>query len=451
MTAQKTAAPPGRLRFVQAWVLLLILLSPSAWMIATIPPLWRDSDAYNQLVQDPLVATFWGHGAAYCHLAKVPLLLGELLENSAPPSTTSTPRTGQPGLTDTGVALLILGQHLALAGAAFYFLTAITSIFWVRLAMALAWGTISLFYTFAHCVGSESLSLILIVLLVGAAIRLVASRDEGSWRDWWVFASALTGCLLSRHINLCLVALLPGALVLSWILKGIQRRFFVRTLSPGSAGTDLRKVFLAVIIVLAAFATAHFTVQGLARKTRYHPHSRLGYTFLWRLRFIDDLAPQSRSALLQRLTTETKSEDARKLLSLLNQMQAEGSTFQDWGSFMRRGIEFFGGSMHWEKLDGALNQMAYTFLIPPGPEIKAVAFRDLRFGLGASSADVTSYLFDTTSYYFSHKADMIGCEKLTPFRDHTSEQISSLPSRYSYFQFGAKWTYDKVFAAWSIA
>ncbi|HVF70605.1 MAG TPA: hypothetical protein VM940_03260, partial [Chthoniobacterales bacterium] len=47
--------------------------------------------------------------------------------------------------------------------------------------------------------------------------------------------------------------------------------------------------------------------------------------------------------------------------------------------------------------------------------------------------------------------DMIGCEKLTPFRDHTSEQISSLPSRYSYFQFGAKWTYDKVFAAWSIA
>ena len=68
------------LGFLRKGVLLLVLFAPSAWMIATLSPLWRDADAYNQLVQDPLVATFWGHGPAYCYLAKVPLFIGEQAE-----------------------------------------------------------------------------------------------------------------------------------------------------------------------------------------------------------------------------------------------------------------------------------------------------------------------------------------------------------------------------------
>jgi hypothetical protein len=47
------------LGFIQNGALLLCLFAPSAWMIATIPPLWRDADAYVQVTENPLLATLW--------------------------------------------------------------------------------------------------------------------------------------------------------------------------------------------------------------------------------------------------------------------------------------------------------------------------------------------------------------------------------------------------------
>ena len=147
-------------RLSQEGVLLLVLFAPSAWMIATVPPLWRDVDAYNQLVRRPLLATYWGHAPAYCYAAKIPLFLGEQWERWRG-ITSPKAEIGSTPLTDSGVGLLILAQHVALCGAAFYFIIAISEVFWIRLALALAWASNALFYTFAHCIGSETLSVIL--------------------------------------------------------------------------------------------------------------------------------------------------------------------------------------------------------------------------------------------------------------------------------------------------
>ena len=202
------------LSFLRNCVLLLCLLAPSAWMIATVPPLWRDVDAYNQLVRPPLLATYWGHAPAYCYSAKIPLFLGEQWERWRG-ITSPKAEIGSTPLTDSGVGLLILAQHLALCGSAFYFIIAISEVFWIRLALALAWASNALFYTFAHCVGSETLSVILVVLLVGKGLRLIRSRDEPRWIDWYIFAVVLCLCLLSRHINGWLIFLLPVAFFLS--------------------------------------------------------------------------------------------------------------------------------------------------------------------------------------------------------------------------------------------
>ena len=163
------------LQFLGNCALLLCLFVPSAWMIATIPPLWRDADAYVQLTQDPRVATFWGHSPAYCYVAKIPLFLGAQWERwlGKPPGDQGTDPP-QPALTDSGVWLLIVGQHLALCIAGFCFIRTVSNHFWMRLALAAIWASNALFYTFANCIGSETLGLILLISLAERTLRLVA-------------------------------------------------------------------------------------------------------------------------------------------------------------------------------------------------------------------------------------------------------------------------------------
>src|SRR5688572_6688414 len=124
--SQSTKAGVPALNLIKNCALLLCLFAPSLWMIATVPPLWRDSDAYLQLTVHPLLTTFMGHGPAYCYLVKIPLFLGEQLERWQGIAVAAV-ESGLPPLTDTGVWLLIVAQHLALGGAAFYFTRSITS------------------------------------------------------------------------------------------------------------------------------------------------------------------------------------------------------------------------------------------------------------------------------------------------------------------------------------
>jgi hypothetical protein len=69
-----------------------------------------------------------------------------------------------PILTDSGVFALLISQHVALCCSTFYLITLTSRVFWVRLMLAIAWAVNPLFYAFAHSVGSEALSMILLLL-----------------------------------------------------------------------------------------------------------------------------------------------------------------------------------------------------------------------------------------------------------------------------------------------
>jgi hypothetical protein len=410
-------------------------------MVATIPPLWRDADAYVQLTQDPRVATFWGHAPAYCYVAKIPLFIGERWERiCGQPSVRII--ESQPALTDSGIWLLIIAQHLGLAVAALLFITAVSRLFWVRLALAVTWASNALFYTFAHCIGSETLGLILIVVLGWRGLRLIEKRGEPGWKDWYGFAVVLLFCLLSRDLNLGLVVLLPLAFLISWANHRFRK----------IATHDLRQVAIAMAVGAACVAIAHSVPHDLARKTRLHPHSRIGFTFLWRLHFLSEISPESRTALLQKVRARAASDSVRNLVALLEQMHVERADLLNPGPFMERAIKLFGGPLHWEELDHALEQMAVTFLWPPSPELLHAARTDFVAGLNLPSSVISEYLFATTSYYFQHQAEMPACAGLVTFRgEANADKIGLLPFEQRYFHLWQGLSYGKALVIWLAA
>jgi hypothetical protein len=452
MFQSRRAGAPA-LNFLKNCALLLCLFAPSAWMIATIPPLWRDSDAYLQLTVHPLVTTFWGHGPAYSYLAKVPLFLGEQLERGQG-ITGAAAESGSSPLTDTGVWLLIIMQHLALGSAAFYFILSIGQFFWIRLALALTWVSNALVYTFAHCTGSETLSVILLVLLVAKGLRLIQSRRQPQWTDWYLFAITLCLSLLSRHVNVLLILLLPAAFVLSWaqnrvaslLASGERQGRWRRRLGS----RQLRQAVIALAIGGACFAVASSLPHYLARKTKFHPHSRIGHTLMWRLQFLKALPPQERAMLLQKVTARTHSPETRRLVTLLGQMHEEGADVTGRSFIQRTASVLYPGeaSVPWEKLDVAINQMAYAFLLPPTPEHWHIVRTDFAAALKMSVTEIADQLFNTTGYFFDHKDEMPACAKLITFRDTSAEIINRIPVERPYFHLWQGLNYKKAVLIW---
>jgi hypothetical protein len=179
------------------------------------------------------------------------------------------------------------------------------------------------------------------------------------------------------------------------------------------------------------------------------PHSRIGFTFLWRLSFLRDLSPKARGNLLRKVTARTGSTDARRVIALIEQMHAENA---DMGSvpFMQRAILLFDGPK-WLELDRALNEMAFAFLLPPTPEHFQASKHDFVYALKMPPTEITSYLFATTAFCLQHQDDMPQCAKLATFLGATADQIKSIPSQHLYFRLWDWWGYDKLFVVWLLA
>src|ERR1700682_4302092 len=93
--------------------------------------------------------------------------------------------------------------------------------------------------------------------------------------------------------------------------------------------------------------------------------------------------------------------------------------------------------------------------------MRASTFRSLRncallFCLFAPSAwmivtAISSYLFETTAYYFQHQDEMPACAELVTFRAATADQIQQIQSQHLYFRLWQGASYNNALVVWFIS
>ena len=272
------------------WLVLLILAVPSIYVFLTVPPLWRDSDDFNQISSTfaPKGIIHWLPG--YCFFGRLIVIvagiIGSLLQGKGLPYLS----LGTPALSDTGIYALISVQHLFLVIALWYLIRALTDRFIFRLLFAAVFAMTPWMYIFANCVGSEAFSNPLVILIAAVGWKCLnqqlwqvprSASDSGERLPEktyvWSFFAVLLAATLTRQVNNIFGALLPISVLILWAARLIWRRNEISGApSPKSYG---RKFLVFTAVGILAIVGSIFVQQAMCLLFRVPYRSTLGETF----------------------------------------------------------------------------------------------------------------------------------------------------------------------------
>jgi hypothetical protein len=428
-------------------------------MLTVIPPLWRDIDAYIQVTRPPGPETILQYGPLYCFVARIPLFLGYAIDSvSAGHTLPALAFFIHPVLTDSGVFLLLLVQHAALCFAAFYLITAVTRIFWVRIILAVAWAANPLFYSFAHCVGGETLSMILVVLIGATGLRIIRHSRNVPKREWFLVGILLWLCTLTRQINAVLAAVLPLTFVLLALCRssavkfaGCQSRVGWNRLRSKQA---LQKAIVAITVGISSLVVANASLRTLCYVVKIPYHSVVGLAFLGRLKFLAALPVEERDQLLDKASKNASSADVKNLIFLLRNEFTGRAASWDTGAFRNRArASLFpseGDLTQQQRFYDALNGMVAAFLSPPSRILLSAVATDFKRSQRITIREVVAFLFVTTRFNFSHRDAMPQCASLISFRDKNADQIFAVFKKHSYFRHPKNVSYCAFLVIWIV-
>jgi hypothetical protein len=363
-----------------------------------------------------------------------------------------------PILSDSGVFLVLLSQHVSLCVAAFYLIAATTRVFWVRFMLAIMWALNPLFYTFAHTVGSEALSMVLVLLLGATGLRIVQGSGEVRRKDWLVFGIVLWLCILTRHINALLAVLMPAAFFFlgssHLIVLLFPRTQVFRGRHWLNAQSAFKQATIAIFVAISCLVLANASVHVLCYAARTPYYSRLGLTFLFRLKFLATLPPEKRNELLDEVANHSSSTEIRNIISLLRVSFPAGMSNWDVRDFndKARALLFTPQSdPNGEKYSLLLNHVTLAFLYPPNEIFLDAVMTDFKRSQEITIPDVVSFLFVTTRFYFSHRDAMPQCASLVTFHDKDAAEVFAIFKKHSYFRHPKNLSYRAFLFFWLIA
>jgi hypothetical protein len=313
---------------------LLILSVPSLYLLLTLPPLWRDSDGFNEIASTfaPKGIIHWLPG--YCLVGRLVVfagsIIGSLLGGHGLPylSISITP------LNDAGIYLLIVVQHGFLVFSLFYAVTTLSDRLANRVLLALFFALTPWVYVYANCIGSEAFSNPLVYLIAAYGWTCLRTTELGR-RQILVYFGLLLGAALTRQVNALLAAILPIALL---PLAGQELVFGGGHSNSGDrppGWRDTRRLLIFVVVGLLAIGTSVLVQQAMCWLFRVPFRSTFGETFEWRLSYLAGLNEQERTAILVQLATKVGDPVVTEALEALNQSLIRGDKWIDMFLFYK--------------------------------------------------------------------------------------------------------------------
>ena len=353
------------------WIVVLVL--PSLYVLFTLPPLWRDTDGFNEIASTfaPKGIIHWLPG--YCFVGRLLMIfagaVGSLVSGHRLPYLS----IGTPELSDIGIYSLLVVQHFFLIYSLFFVVRTVTNLFFLRLLFAFFFALTPWLYLFAQCIGTEAFSNPLVCLIAGYGWICVRTPDL-QLRRLILFFLVLLAAALTRHINLGLICLVPIALAFPAIIGTF---FPSKTFSQRQASRDFRgwrKLFvygcLGVGIALASIGIQ----QTMCWLFRVPYRSTFGVTFEWRLDYLNTLPADQRNTILGRVSAKVNdpivTEAIRDLIQAMDRKEKRG-----YGFLYDRMDEILSQSgptnlqQHTFEIDSKLNRVAQAFLTPPDPAL----------------------------------------------------------------------------------
>ena len=362
------------------WILLLILSLPSIYVLLTLPPLWRDSDGFNEVASTfaPKGIIHWLPG--YCLGARLILLgagiVGSLLGGHGIPylSISITP------LNNVGIYTLILVQHLFLVFSLLYGVNTFSSHFLLRAVFSAFLALTPWIYIYANCIGSEAFSNPLVYLILAYGWKCLRANEFSRERVLLYFV-LLVGAALTRQINALFAALLPLALLpptMGELIQSGARSYCSDRQSRFYSG---RRVLIFIVIGLCAIGTSVVVQQGMCWLFRVPFRSTFGETFEWRLSYLNGLSEEERTKIIDQISTRLGDPVTTEALEALNRSLNQGDNWTDMFLFykideilVRSG--FSDMQLRTWQVDLKLNRIATCVLLSAEPHFLRAVWSD---------------------------------------------------------------------------
>jgi len=263
-------------RIARPWpsffIQVILLAWPSVWFFAKIPVLWNYMDGFLQVSTKPSAANLLVWPPLYCFGARFPMLIGYLIGGGTAEG--AVRYFSHPVLTNSAILTLIITQHLAFLGASLVFIRTISRKALVQIVLALIFSSFSSLYATVHTVGSESGSVILILLIAAFSVE-IARSSQLNFRRWLSLCGILFAAVLTRHINAVMLLLPVVAAALPRLKDG--------RVALEACRRAASRALLAVAAGITALVLAHSVVWLWCLRAKVDYRSMVGLTFLARI------------------------------------------------------------------------------------------------------------------------------------------------------------------------